>query len=174
MIAPLLIVLSAGLAARVLKTPCRWKPVCPECGHTVLRAVVPRCSECGEPHPNSDSYYRRWANRRLAWDQKKRTLLFAYFTTVFCIVFRPGYAARHLSMPDRFGRAVRWVIGHLLIPTALVIGLLGCLWLLLPFLWKIQAVPIAGSTPADTPQSASFEKLPGGSPGDSASGGLRA
>lgn len=158
--APLLVVLPAVVAGRALSTPQRWRPVCPECGHSVLRAVEPRCSECGEPYPNPDPYYRRWAIRRLAWDQRKRTLLFAYINTVFCIVFRPGYTAWHLSIPDRIGRAVRWTIGHFLFPTALVIGLLGCLWLLAPLLSKAQPVsPIAGSTPADLQPEVTFGRV---------------
>lgn len=104
----------AGLAPRILRTPQRWRPVCPECGQSVAFAAKPRCSECGDPYPCSDRFYRRWGIVRLPWDQKRRSLVAAYVKTVFFILFRPATAAWRLANPDRVGRAVRWTLGHAL------------------------------------------------------------
>lgn len=108
-----LILAPGGMAARLLSTPLRWRPVCPECGHTVAYAVDARCSECGEPYPCSDRFYRRWGIRRLPWDQRRRTLLFAYMATLALILFKPHIAAWRAGIPDHIGRAVRWWLGNL-------------------------------------------------------------
>jgi len=95
-----------------MKLP-RWRPVCPECGYSLRGLTSDRCPECGEPFPTTQRTFRRWALRRIPWDRRHRSsLVRAYFATVFLIVFCPWKAARGLVIPDRWGRAVRWAMGH--------------------------------------------------------------
>jgi hypothetical protein len=102
-----------------MKLP-RWRPECPECGYSLRGLTEDRCPECGEPFPTTQRTFRRWAIRRLPWDRRHRTsLLRAYFTTVFLILFCPWKAARGLVIPDRWGRAVRWAVSHALAAAAL-------------------------------------------------------
>ncbi|MBI5864473.1 MAG: hypothetical protein HZB38_08195 [Planctomycetes bacterium] len=110
----------AALAPRVLPTAQRWRPVCPECGHSAAFAVEPRCTECGEPFPCADRFYRRWAIPRLPWERRRRSMLVAYFQTLFFILFRPGQAAWRLANPDRFGRATIWFVGHVAVLIAVI------------------------------------------------------
>jgi hypothetical protein len=99
----------------------RWQPVCPECGYSLRRLTSDRCPECGEAFPTPSRVYRHWANRRLPWERRARgSLLFAYVRTVLLIIFRPTRAARGLVIPDRYGKAVRWAVVHLV-----VVALLG-------------------------------------------------
>jgi hypothetical protein len=106
-----------------------WQPVCPECGYSLRRLTSDRCPECGEPFPTPSCVYRRWANRRLPWERKARgSTFFAYLRTVLLIIFRPGRAARGVAIPDRYGRAVRWAIFHLV-----VLGLLGTVCVSQPY-----------------------------------------
>lgn len=105
------------LARRELRRgrPARWRPVCPECGYSLRRATGERCSECGEPFVGSPRVYRRWAMRRLPWDRRRRPgLLFAYIKTSLAILICPCRAARGVGIPDRYGRAVRWAVAHIL------------------------------------------------------------
>lgn len=107
-----------------MKLP-RWRPVCPECEYSLRGLTGARCPECGEPFPTTQRTFRRWALRRIPWDRRHRSsLLRAYFTTVFLIVFCPWKAARGLVIPDRWGRAVRWAIAHTIAST-FILTLLG-------------------------------------------------
>lgn len=118
----------ALISPRVLPTRQRWRPVCPECGHTVAYAVEPRCSECGAGYPTQRPFYRRWAIRRLPWEQRQRAIPTAYLSTLLLIIFRPRQAAWRLANPDRMGRAVRWFVGHVLAGPVLLILISPLAW----------------------------------------------
>lgn len=124
-VVPYVLFAPAAIAPRIIPTVQRWRPVCPECGHTVAYAVEPRCNECGEPYVCPDRFYRRWAIQRAPWDRRGRTLFFAYLQTLFMILFRPASAAWRLSCPDRFGRALRWMLGHALAPAVFFAGFIA-------------------------------------------------
>jgi hypothetical protein len=134
-LSPLTVLLPYLLAAYLLAGPAwlahrerrphvrrtRWQPVCPECGYSLRRLTSDRCPECGEAFPTPSRVYRRWANRRPPWERKARgSAFFAYVRTVLLIIFRPTRAARGVVIPDRYGKAIRWAIFHLV-----VVALLG-------------------------------------------------
>ncbi len=101
-----------------------WRPVCPECGYNLRRLRADRCPECGVAFPTRSRVFRRWAIRRLIWDRTARgSLVFAYVRTLLAVTFCPCRAARRLAMPDRYGRAGRWAVGH--------VALLACVGLAL-------------------------------------------
>ncbi len=109
---------SADSATGGLRRPrlARWRPVCPECGYSLRRLTSDRCPECGEAFPTPSRVYRRWANRRLPWERRVRGgVVFAYLRTILLIIFRPGRAARGVAIPDRYGKAVRWAVLHLVL-----------------------------------------------------------
>ena len=94
----------------------RWRPVCPECGYSLRRLARENCPECGVAFPTTARAYRRWANRRLAWDRANRgSILVAYLKTALQITFQPWRAARGVMVPDRLPRAARWAVAHLLV-----------------------------------------------------------
>lgn len=94
----------------------RWRPVCPECAYSLRRLHGDRCPECGTPFPTTSRTFRRWAIQRLIWDRASRgSLLIAYLRSAFTITFCPCRAGRRLGIPDRYGRAVRWAVAHLLL-----------------------------------------------------------
>jgi hypothetical protein len=109
----------AGFAQRDLRRGprlARWRPVCPECGYSLRRLLAARCPECGQPFPTPNHTFRRWAWRRAPWDRVRRdSLLFAYVKTLFLILLRPATAARGLLIPNRYPRALRWAVAHLLL-----------------------------------------------------------
>lgn len=115
-VAAYLLIAPAALSPRILPTRQFWRPVCPECGHSVAYSRSPRCNECGEAYPSSDPYYRRWAIHRLLWDQKRRSIVPAYLMTTLWLAFRPSRAAWRLANPDRLGRPARWMLAHALAP----------------------------------------------------------
>ena len=87
----------------------RWRPSCPECGYSLRKLTEPRCPECGVMLPDAPRTFRRWARQRLLWDRLHRgNVVIAYLRTVLTIIFRPANAARGLTTPDRYGRALRW------------------------------------------------------------------
>lgn len=90
-----------------------WRPVCPECGYSLRRLHADRCPECGVAFPTKSRVFRRWAIQRLIWDRASRgSLVFAYVRTLLAVAFCPCRAARRLAIPDRYGRAGRWAVGH--------------------------------------------------------------
>ncbi len=92
----------------------RWRPVCPDCGYSLRKLKGERCPECGGAFPTDRKSFRRWAFHRLPWDQSDRGYLpTVYLKSIVCILFTPKRAARGLSMPDRWGRSIRWVFFHL-------------------------------------------------------------
>jgi hypothetical protein len=98
----------------------RWRPVCPECAYSLRRLHADRCPECGTPFPTTSRTFRRWAVQRLIWDRASRgSLLFAYLRSAFAIAFCPCRAGARLGIPDRYGRAVRWAVAHLLLAALL-------------------------------------------------------
>ena len=98
----------------------RWRPGCPECGYSIHRLVEPRCPECGATLPTTRPTFRRWARRRLLWDRTQRgNPLIAYLLTLLIIVIRPCRAGREIAMPDRYGRALRWALFHIVIAAAI-------------------------------------------------------
>jgi hypothetical protein len=48
---------------------------------------------------------------------RRGSLLFAYIKSLLCIVVVPPRAARGLTIPDRWGRCVRWALVHLAVVT---------------------------------------------------------
>jgi hypothetical protein len=118
----------------------RWCPVCPECGYSLRGAVGTTCSECGCPFPGQTRTYRRWAVERLCWDRLGRgSLLISYVRTVLAVIVRPWRAAKGAAVPDRWPRAVRWAVFHLIV-FALPATLLGSRlyfagWAALRFNW---------------------------------------
>lgn len=112
---------------RGLRKRWSWRPVCPECGYDIRRAAEPRCPECGTPFPTAAQTYRRWAVRRLAWDRRVRGgVVLAYLRTMVVLVLRPCAAARQLALPDRYGRAIRFALGHVVL-AALVVAVVQAL-----------------------------------------------
>lgn len=98
----------------------RWRPECPECGYSLRRLESARCPECGQNFPTRQRAFRRWAVRRLPWDRVARGSLFvAYVRTLLVILICPCHAGHRVVIPDRWGRAVRWAIAHLLLLTLL-------------------------------------------------------
>jgi len=94
----------------------RWRPVCPECAYSLRRLALPRCPECGHALPVETRTFRRWAHPRLAWDRAtRRGLPATHIRTLLTIIVCPCRAARGLLLPDRYGRAVRWCVAHLLL-----------------------------------------------------------
>jgi hypothetical protein len=94
----------------------RWRPVCPECGYSLRGLTEPRCPECGVDLPSANRSFRRWAVRRIPWDRLQRgSLIMAYLGTLLRILFVPWRSGRDLAVPDRWGRAVRWAMVHLLL-----------------------------------------------------------
>jgi hypothetical protein len=109
----------------------RWRPVCPECGYSLRRLALPRCPECGHALPVATRTYRRWARPRLAWDRATRGGLPAtYIRTLLTIIVCPCRAARGLLLPDRYARAVRWCVTHLLLLALIgtALGSEGSFW----------------------------------------------
>jgi len=99
-----------------------WRPVCPECGYSLRGLRADRCPECGVAFPTKSRVFRRWAIQRLIWDRTARgSLVFAYVRTLLAVTFCPCRAGRRLGMPDRYGRACRWAVGH--------VALLACVGL---------------------------------------------
>ena len=67
-------------------------------------------------YPTTARCFRRWAIPRLRWDLAKRnTLIVAYLGTLFGILFCPCRASSRIAIPDRWGRACRWAVGHVLV-----------------------------------------------------------
>jgi hypothetical protein len=93
-----------------------WRPVCPECGYSLRQLHADRCPECGVAFPTKSRVFRRWAIQRLIWDRAGRgSLVFAYVRTLTAVTFCPCRAARRLAMPDRYDRAGRWAVGHVIL-----------------------------------------------------------
>lgn len=154
-----LIIAPAGLAPRILPTRQPWRPVCPECGHTVAYAVLPRCTECGEPYPSADRFYRRWAIPRVPWERTTRSWFFAYIQTMFMIVFRPGAAAWRLGTPARMDRAVWWAIAHPAIPLCVIAALLLVANARMSSVQTWAGVYPGGIVPADPPNVGSATSM---------------
>jgi len=105
--------------------PARWQPVCPECAYRLRGCTGTRCPECGTPFPTGNRFFRRWAFQRLPWDRQRRDSLPGdYIRTLWTLLARPAKASAGLTHPDRWGRAVRWALVHILI-TACGAALLG-------------------------------------------------
>gem|GEM_PF-2697774 len=122
-----LVIAPAVLAREELGAPrrSRWRPVCPECGYSVMHAAVPRCPECGTNYPTERTLYRRWAIRRAAWDRADRGVLpITYFRTLLSLGLCPCRTARSLANPDHYPRAVRWAVLHL-VAAAMLATMLG-------------------------------------------------
>jgi hypothetical protein len=116
---PVYLIAGPALFARSALRPqriSRWRPVCPECGYSLRRAAGPSCSECGTAFPAQGRWYRRWAVQRLRWDRPLRgSVPIAYMRSVLTIVFRPWRAGAAIAVSDRWPRAVRWAVFHLVI-----------------------------------------------------------
>ncbi len=125
----------------------RWRPVCPECGYSLRRLALPRCPECGRALPVATHAYRRWARPRLAWDRATRGGLPAtYVRTLLTIIVCPCRAARGLLLPDRYARAVRWCVAHVLL-----LALIGTAFGSHGFFWQHALTKwyASGPTPDD-------------------------
>ncbi|HNO78535.1 MAG TPA: hypothetical protein PKN33_10790 [Phycisphaerae bacterium] len=114
----------------------RWRPVCPDCGYSIRRAIEHRCPECGVPFPTASKCFRRWATLRLSWDRQSREFIGkAYLKSLLRIVFTPAKAARGLAISDHWGRAARWTLAHLalvgVVATLLSNGQQYLIWLIL-------------------------------------------
>lgn len=121
------LVIGPAITARLDRAPglrrSRWRPVCPECGYNLRRAMGACCPECGDAFPTRSRVFRRWATRRLNWDRKQRgSTSVAYARSLLTILIRPCRAAGGAVMPDRCGRAVRWALFH--VGLAALIGLM--------------------------------------------------
>lgn len=115
-----LVLAPALLSRRTLGARSGWRPVCPECGHSVAFARGQRCVECGEQYPSLRPFFRRWAVRRIPWERRQRTIPIAYLQNLLLILFTPWRAAWRLGTPDQVGRAMRWWLGHFVALVAVV------------------------------------------------------
>ena len=96
--------------------PARWQPVCPECAYRLRGCTGTRCPECGTPFPTGNRFFRRWAFQRLPWDRGRRDSLPGdYIRSLWTLLARPATASTGLTHPDRWARAVRWSLVHILI-----------------------------------------------------------
>ncbi|MGE3180456.1 MAG: hypothetical protein AB7N71_02420 [Phycisphaerae bacterium] len=87
-----------------------WRPVCPECGHSVRGAVSDRCTECGEVFPAIDRPGYRWGALRLPWERRGANMFLRYGPTEFLVLFRPFRAGARCAVPGRFVRVWLFLI----------------------------------------------------------------
>lgn len=88
----------------------KWRPKCPECGHSVRGAVSGRCTECGVTFPKVDCPGYRWGALRLPWEQRGASFVTTYGPTEFLVLFRPLHAGARCAAPGRWWRVVLFLV----------------------------------------------------------------
>jgi hypothetical protein len=124
-LAPLIcafVVVGPTVMAGKRRRPARWRPVCPDCGHSVRRVARLICNECGARVEFTPNEWRRSAVLRLAWDRRPiGGWISAYVRTLLAMLLTPGQAGERIAADDRWRRAWSWAgLNWLVIFTAVV------------------------------------------------------
>ncbi|MDX2197492.1 MAG: hypothetical protein SF069_00800 [Phycisphaerae bacterium] len=124
----------------------RWRPSCPECGQSIRRAALPRCTECGSPFAGDARRDRRWAVQRVALDRGRSAWSATRLvrTAVHALLLPCDFADR-LAVPDRFRRASAFGAASVLSAMLLAIPLpaiFAIAWFIFEFLAFTPPEPI--------------------------------